>query len=67
MSALFQSTAFQIFGAAMNCLIWLSVGWGVMKAWYGGQPTNGIVAAAAAMGCLALALQVLSNGLKLIR
>ena len=67
MGAFFQSNTFQIFSAAMNCLIWLSVVWGVVKAWYTGQPTSAIVTAAAAMGCLALALQIAGNGIKLIR
>ena len=66
MGAFFQSSTFQIFSAAMNCFIWLSIGWGVMKAWYAGRPTNGIVAVASTMGCLALALQVLSNGIRLL-
>jgi hypothetical protein len=66
MNAFFKSNTFQIFGAAMGSLIWISVSWEVLKAWYVGSPPTGVVAATAAMACVALALQILSNGIKLI-
>jgi hypothetical protein len=63
--ALFEGTTFQIIGAVIGFLIWISVGVTVLRSWRLGRPLKGVEAITATMGCVALALQIASAGIKI--
>jgi hypothetical protein len=66
MNAFFEGTTFQMISAFVGFFVWMSAGISVVICWYAKRPLRGPVAAIAAMGCAALALQVGSIGIKLI-
>ena len=66
MSACIENPVFQIVGAGVGMIMWISVCFNLLRIWYIAQPLKWVVAVTAASGCVALALQCASTGIKLV-